>query len=634
MSNLSENLSRDLFILKDENNPKTSQVSMIYPKTILDQVFDQLSPTKKNLRELLEDLKQEIITGGLGNIKFPVTSVNGKFDDVIITPTSIGLGKVDNTRDIDKPLSGPQRNTIMDILKGYNFRVNLDSVYSHLSNYSNPHAVTVDQINQTDQLTDFVNRLITTHSLSTDPAVHMDIRTSLSNLWNHVDDKLNEGLDGRIDNILSIVNNHIDDPLAHSNLFKDKEDIINKSVGFTDVTGDHTKYPSTRAVVEFVNGSLRTFKDTLPDITDYIVDIKVVSDRSELPVANNGSMGKAYIVKIGDGSQNEIAVCRMNPDKTYTWDISAIGSVSKFNPEHFEDSSDGFSIKMGSIIDTIITETGDINGAVSNILKDYYRKEEAEARFLRSIKIIPGTMDGNIRYYINDDMLTMSDDIPVPGLKNLAFLEYVTEKEIRELAVQNRHIANRSIDSRTIELHSVKKEHIDDTTFTPDIIKTPKGTIVGNLLNIDGECYPITLSEICSILKPMLEGQPDVDVPGVTIPILEIAPNTWNINTPNYFIDGSIGMRFKGRISILPNSPIVTSLSTDINTTKYLIMSAGGSWRTDTDINIDGLIGGSNVLGNTFAEVRMTKTQLELSTLSIGNRVNAPYDVWVRYIPL
>lgn len=632
-SNLSENLSRDLFILEDENNPKTSQMSMIYPKTIIDQVFDQESPTKKNLRELLADLKQEIVTGGMGNIIFPVTSVNGDTDDVVITPAKIGLGRVDNTSDLDKPLSGPQRNSIMDILKNYNFHVNLDSVYSHMSDNNNPHSVNVEQINVDDQLTNFVNRLITAHSLSQERTVHLDIRNSLSKLWNYVDQNINQGIDGKIENILGIVTSHIEDPSAHSKLFKEKEDISNKAVGFTDTTSDHRKYPSTKAVVDYIGQSLRTFKNTLPDITDYIVDIKVIDDRSKLPAANNASAGKAYLIRTGDGSQNEIAVCRMNPDQTYSWDISPIGSISKFNPAHFEDSIDGYSIKMSAIIDSILTQTGDIDSTVSNILKDYYTKDEVENRFIRSIKIIPGTMDGHIRYYINDDMLTMSDDIPIPGLKNLAFLEYVTEKEIRELAVLNRHLANRSVDSRVLGLKSVKREHIDDMIYTIDMLKTEKGTLLGNLYNDDGTVHPVNLTQLGDLLRPIIGGWADINIPGVNSPLLEVSPNVWEPNAEMTFFDGSHGMRFTGTISAIPNSPTVTALSTLINTTKYQILDAGGWWRTDSDAQIDGLIGGTNVFGNTFAEMRMTKFQLELSTISIGNRVDAQYDVWVRYIP-
>ena len=632
-NSLVENIKRDLFILEDESNPKTSQVKKIWASTVIDQVFDDQSPTKKNLRDIIADLREEIRTGGLGNIVFPVTSVNGKIGDVTVTPVSIGMGKVDNTRDIDKPLSTPQKSAIMDILAGYDFKINLDKLYAHLLDSNNPHSVTIDQIDEDDALTTFVNRLITAHSLSEERIVHLDIRNSLSRLWNYVDDNINAGLDIKINNVLGIMNSHLSDSSAHHELFDQKENVINKAISFTQLNGDHEKYPSTRAVVEFVSSQIKSFSGTLPNITDYVADIKTIETRAELPEANNASLRNAYIIRSGESSQNEIAICKINPDKSYDWNITSIGSYSKFNLNHFENTADGMSIKLGTVIDAILTKTGDIDSTTSNILKDYYKKDDIENRFLRNIKILPGTMDGSIRYYINDDMQTMSDDIHVPGLKNLAYMEYITEKEIRELAVQNRHLANGSVDSRVIKAGSIKREHIDDSTYTPDMFKTPQGTMLGNISNNDGIVRSISLVQLGDALRPIIGGWPDINIPGVDTPLTEISPTTWDVGVEIPFIDKTIGMRFRGTISVLPNAPITTILSTVINSDKYQIISAGGYWRTDTDAAVDALIGGSNVLGNMFAEVLMTRQRLELSSISIGNRVEAPYDIWVRYMP-
>jgi hypothetical protein len=636
MNNLDNSVSRDLIVLEDETNPNSSQVNRIWPSTIIDQVFDQLSPTKKSLREIIKDLEQEIITGGVGNIIFPVASINGESGgDIIITASKIGLGKVDNTRDIDKPLSTPQRNTIMDILAGYNFKINLDNVYSHISDSNNPHSVNISQINKDDELTTFVNRLIANHSLSTERVVHLDIRNSLNKLWNYVDENINGGLDTRINNVLGVMTSHLNDVSAHHELFKTKEDIANKSVGFTVVTGDHIKYPSTRAVVEFVHERINTFKNTLPNIKDYVIDIKTVENRNSLPTPNEATMNMAYIIRTGNGSQNEIAICRKNPDNTYTWNISSLGSVSKFNSNHFEDSTSGLSIKMSSVIDAILTETGDMDSTVSNILKDYYTKNEVDSKFIKSLTILPGTMDGHIRYYINGDMLTMSSDISIPGLKNLAYMESISENEIRELAVQNRHLGNRSVDGRVIKLRSIKKEHIDDSDviYSIDSLRTPKGTMLGNIMNDNGTVHSVNLTQLGDLLRPIIGGWPNINIPGVDSPLLEISPSVWVPNEEITFVDGSCGTRFLGTVSVLPNAPTTNVLSTLITSEKYQILDAGGWWRSDSDSKVDSLLGGSNVPSNTFAEVKMSKYQLEFSTLSIGNRVNAPYDIWVRYMP-
>lgn len=634
MNNLNENLSRDLFILEDENNATTSQVSQVWPSTVLDQVFDQTSPVKKNLRELLADLKQEILTGGAGNIVFPVTSVNGQTEDVVITAANVGLGRVDNTADIDKPLSTPQRNAIMDILLGYNFKVNLDDLYEHIADFSNPHGVTIDDINENDALTNFVSRMITEHSLSEERLVHLDIRRSLSKLWNYVDENINGGLETRIEKVLAIMDEHRNDQNAHLNLFKEKEDLSNKAIGFTPENGNHTKYPSTRAVVEFVAERMREFRKNLPEIRNWINNIRIVESEDDLPIPNSASFRDAYFIRKGNGSENEIAVCRMNPDGSYSWDISTLGSISKFNSYHFEDKPEGLSIRMDSVIDSILTKTGDMDSTLSNILRDYYTKDQIENRFIRGVTILPGTMDGHIRYYINNDPSTMSSDIAVPGLKNLAFLEWVTEKEIEELAVHNRHLLSRSVDSRVIKKKSVLREHIDDSTFTPDLFKSPKGTMLGNIMNDDGTVHSVNLIQLGDLLRPIIGGWPDINIPGIDTSLPELSPLSWEVETENIFLDGSIGIRFKGIISVLPNKLIMTTLSNKYTSDKYQIMDAGGYWRTDSDAGIDALIGGTNMMGNTFAAITVTKERLELSTISIGNRFKSPYDVWVRVMPL
>lgn len=265
------NLPRDLFILEDEDNPRSSQVNNIWPSTILDQVFDDQSPTNKTLREILEDLKQDIITGGRGNIVFPVTSVNGKNGDIIITKNEVGLGRADNTADIDKPLSTPQREAINKILKDYDFNINLSELYDHIMDTNNPHDVTIDQINKDDALVDFVQDYISKHNYSTHNTIHMDIRRSLSQLWMLVEE-INNGIEERVTNLIDVLNNHIEDNNPHQEVFDTKEDVANKVMSFNRlINNDHTHYPSTRAVVEYVGQKIAEFNETLPNIETWMV---------------------------------------------------------------------------------------------------------------------------------------------------------------------------------------------------------------------------------------------------------------------------------------------------------------------------------------------------------------------------
>lgn len=627
---LTSSISRDLYILDDESNPRGSNVNRVYGSTILDQVFDPLSPTNKNLRQILEDLKQEIITGGKGNIVFPVTSVNRKTEDVVITATDLGLGSVDNTRDINKPLSKPQREAVMEILSGYNFHANFDDLYAHLQDTSNPHDVSIEDINKNDVLQEFVQRYIAMHNNSGNTSIHMDIRRSLSTLWNLVDD-INNNLEDRVGNVLKAMDEHQADKLAHLSLFNEKEDVKNKTIAFTTTTNnDHTKYPTTRAVVEFVTQRLLDFKDTLPDLKDWISDIVVVDGRDNLPSPTSRYVRSAYFIRNGNTSHDEVAICRLSPDnKTYAWDISQLGSYSKFDEECFKDSIDGLTIRMDKVISAIISENGMLDTSLSDILQAYYTKEDIDNfQFVDHIKIVPGTQDGTIRYYINDDMTTMSEDVPVSGLKRLAYLEYVTEDQLWDQSVHSRHIISKAIEKR----------HLNDNIVGIENMTCRYGYLLGNTNDSGGEnANEVSLQQLADYLRPLIGGWPDPNVPGGN-PWSEMLfeqlmhPHLWETGKEYIMGDHSYVQKFTGKISVLPNKNYKIHLTDKISLGKYRMIETGGTWQYQTNPDEWTMLGGSNITGHTFATVNMTKDGLFFESISIGDRFEAEYDIWVKYI--
>lgn len=627
---LTGSMKRDLYVLDDENNPRSSPVTKIYPPTVLDQVFDDQSPTNKNLRQILEDLKQEIITGGKGNIIFPVTSVNGKDGDLIITAFDLGLSLVDNTRDADKPMSAPQREAVMEILRGYNFKVNLDDIYAHLMDTTNPHDVTLEQINKDDVLVEFVQRYISHHNNSKNTSVHMDIRRSLSGLWILVDD-LTANLENRVGSVLDAMNIHTGDPLAHQQLFDLKENQSNKMSSFSTTTdSDHTKYPSTRAVVEFVANRLTEFKKTLPDVVDWISDIVVVDGREQIPTATSRYVRCAYFVRNGITSHDEIAICRMNPDgKTYAWDISQLGTYSKFDQKYFIDSAGGLSIKMDSVIDAIIAENGMLDTSLSEILSAYYTKTQIDDfKFVGKIKIIPGTSDGTIRYYINDDMTSMSDDVKISGLNRLAYLDIITENELFDQAVHEKHIISKAI----------TKRHLQDKIVGIENMTCKYGTLIGNTVDSSGDTVnEISLMKLADYLRPLIGGWPDPNTPGGNpwsdmLAEQIMHPHLWETNKEHSLGDLSYAQRFKGTISVVPNMSMTTVLSEKLTLGEFQMIEAGGTWEYQSDPKELAILGGSNITGHTFATVTMTTKGISLYSISTGNRFKAEYDVWVKYV--
>ena len=200
---MSTYLTKDLLTLEDENNPSGSQADLIYPTTIIDQVFDNASNSNKSLRTILEEIRQEIITGGQVAITFPVTSVNDQMGDVVITKEGLGLGNVDNTRDYEKPFSDLQRAGVMDILEHYEFHVDLTDLYNHIAATNNPHGVTFDQINTNNIVGDYIENYINNHNHSND--CHSDIRTSIHNTNERINE-ITSYVDNKCTNVITLTN--------------------------------------------------------------------------------------------------------------------------------------------------------------------------------------------------------------------------------------------------------------------------------------------------------------------------------------------------------------------------------------------------------------------------------------------
>lgn len=788
------NLPADLFTLEDESNPASSRLNSLWPSTILDQVYDNLSPTNKTLRQIIEELKQDIITGGRGNIVFPVTSVNNRTGDIIIGKNEVGLGNVDNTADSDKPLSGPQREAISKILGDYDFKINLSDLYDHIMNVNNPHDVSIEQINKNDELSTFVQDLISRHNYSGDRTVHVDIRRSLATLWLLVDEHIKSTKE-RMEELMDTLYDHIEDKNAHEELFNKKENIENKVTTFdSTISNDHTHYPSTRATVEFIARKLDEFRGTLPDVKTWVQDIFVIDNRDQLPQATKDRLRTSYIIRNGLVSHDEIAICRTNDDETYYWDISQLGSYSKFDDKYFMDSPDGLTLKMDTIRDTIgsgsssddtdtdtdvkcecvnafidpddfsiLNLTNDIfddkehlyldaTNIVHNCDDDNYevlapntirdnvnkifngdRNLEIETikydtlpcldechcadmfdgvtttelgkivdsvfrdiipevstfpiisfdrnKTVDSIHIVSGTMDGCIRFYVNEDLTTMSENIRIAGLKRLAFMEYVTESEIWDQAIQENHIRDRAIRTR----------HIHDMAVTPEKIFCTHGFIIGNTENVEPKANEISLIDLAEMLRPLLGGWPDPNTPGGNPYYEQFAvqiphPHLWKPGEEYNLGDYSYGMRFKGKISCLPDMSVKIPLSTIINVKSgYRMTDSGGAWvyqskpeswitLNGSNMNISSLsFDGGNfqpietsevqnivdhanddipkiakmssstpaVIANTTSGnsmitsmIFMDTTGLYFETRSKGDRMDAEYDVWIRYVKL
>ena len=625
MSDLILNSRKDLFVLEDENNPKTTESTIIYPKSIIDQIFDPETPTNKNLREILKEMRLQIMACGIDSIVFPVRSVNRLTGDIILTKNNIGLGQVDNTADNEKPLSGPQRNAIMDILGSYNFKVNMNPLYDHLSDMNNPHDVTVTQLDKDSKLTNFIQDLINRHCLDTGKFVHLDIRNSLARLWDYTEKTITREVLPGVKEMRQDLNAHMEDEVAHSSLFDKKEDLVNKASKITDDSTTHKNYPTTRALVDYVTKQFSNYSETHPTIDNYIGTISVIHAKEDLPRPSIDVIRNAYWIQYADQAQSAIALCRENAG-SYSWDIQTVGAISSFNEEQFENGPDGLSIKMEHVVDTLLGRTGDVHQITKNLLKDYYTRDEATSNFIQNITILPGTMDGHIRYYMNNDMSTMSPEVEIPGLKTLAFLEKISEHELREQAVHNRHILSKAVDQRCIADGAIHKEHLALDADLVEMMRAPKGSIIGNIRYDNGMCHAIPIQDFIDLITGGV-----LTVPGINAPVMEVCYNQWVLNSEIPFPDGSFGYRFHGTIDSIPNVQVATPLSMEFTSRKYQLLNSGGWWRTDTNNETDQNISTSSALTGATSEIKINKHGLYFVTVSNAQRIGAEYDVWIRY---
>lgn len=493
-------LLRDLVVLENENSPESSDIITIRPSTTLDQVFDDRSASSKNLRTIIEELKYEIATGGRGSINYPVTSVNEQTGNVVLNKTDIGLNKVDNTSDSEKPLSTPQRIAINDILANYDFDIDLTRFDDHLANMNNPHGVTLSQLDENGDVTNMIEEHIRTHNRSSNS--HSDIRENIRELNTKVDTSMTQ-IEQWLNNAMHTLDSHNSDPHAHQVQFDAKEDTSNKADDFTEY--DHVKYPSTRAVVEYVADKLVEFKHELPDIQQWIDDIIFVNSRSDLPPANTNSFRKAYYIRYGNGNHPEVAICRLNPSgRTYDWEISVLSTYSKFDERYFSDTITGLSLNITPIAEKVIEDDtivesikAQLERLMPSIMGNYYTKTEIDNfHFIESIHMLPGTQLGTIRYYINDDTRTMSEDIHVKGLQRLAFLEWVTEGELADQSVHSRHILDRAVEHRHMANKAASYKNMQATHMT----------MLGNLEDPDNRTVQeITMPELAYTLSPYLD---------------------------------------------------------------------------------------------------------------------------------
>ena len=280
MANFRSYIIREQTVFDDDSNPTVSPYDIIWPVTVLDAVIDQNTAERTTLRQILDDILRRLNEGPEDlQIEYPVTSVRGYMykdeplraeflGDVIVTRESLDLENVDNTSDINKPISEPQMQWVKEKVADEILAippVDLSSLTAHLANFNNPHRVTFDQINNppggpTNVITNHMWTIINEYDTSGDNL--QDIRELIKNLTNQVNTNNNQTTTN-INNFINKFDLHESNSDSHKELFDLKEDKLNKVSEWTSpyIMGggsattqnlDHRKYPTTLAVTNYI----------------------------------------------------------------------------------------------------------------------------------------------------------------------------------------------------------------------------------------------------------------------------------------------------------------------------------------------------------------------------------------------
>ena len=129
--------------ISDYNNPHKVTKDQVGLGNV-DNTSDKDKPLSDAVKEAIKEVKDSIISSG--------TDLSAHIKDYTnphrVTKDQVGLGNVDNTADIDKPVSTATQKEL-DKLDAKIDKINTDQgsdLSAHLKDYNNPHKVTKDQV--------------------------------------------------------------------------------------------------------------------------------------------------------------------------------------------------------------------------------------------------------------------------------------------------------------------------------------------------------------------------------------------------------------------------------------------------------------------------------------------------------
>jgi len=335
----------------------------VYPVALLEDIYMDINKDK-TLRSTLQEIDYKIEDAK--NIIFPVSSVNGKKNgNVIITKADIGLSNVDNTSDLNKPVSNPTRIAIQQAfdtatLYYTTFQNDKADFLNHVENYNNPHLVTKKQIGleliENMDIIETINKMVGMNSFSAVPESHnMDVDAHPT-IKSNIDELMNEltNLGGQLSNLEGNINVDVDTIISN----KISEHNLDGE-SHPSILSDLDTLHSTMDSIIYHYGSIVGYENRASKIT---MDSPVIIDDIHYP-----SMGYLYSILNGGDSGISKGVIfdrpsSTNPDNSYIY----------FYDNYIYSNGTEFNLVQNTpIIEVSSTDSTTTNGNVIVFSEDY-----------------------------------------------------------------------------------------------------------------------------------------------------------------------------------------------------------------------------------------------------------------------
>ena len=387
-----------------------------------------------------------------------------------VDKAQVGLGNVDNTADLDKPVSNATQELVDNTKKELDTKID-----NHTSDFNNPHKVTKEQVGlgNVDNTAD-INKPVSVAQQalvdSTKAELKKDIGDIEKDVTNHIADKNNPHEVNKLQVGLGNVDNTSD---------------INKPVS----TAQQAALDKLKSDLESIIGSTGT--DLSAHLKDFDNPHKVTKDQVGLgKVDNTADLEKPVSV----ATQEAINAVQSNLDKT---NISLENHIAdKKNPHEVTKEQVG----LGNV-----DNTSDLDKPVSHYQQDAL--DELERRLQGSIEGSGSDLSAHISDFNNPHKVT-KDQVGLGNVDNTADkdkpISDATQKALDSIKTETNTIIETHIADKN-NPHEVTKEQIGLGEVTNDAqVKRSEMGVAGGVATLDQE-GKVPSSQLPSYVDDVIE---------------------------------------------------------------------------------------------------------------------------------